>query len=460
MTQELFQSATTVASLIRSRQVSARELVDLTFDRVDAVNPDINAVVQPQLEKAREQASAADAAVAAGAELGPLHGVPITVKDAFHVAGMATTWGNPEFKDAVTDWDATVVGRLQRAGAIIVGKSNVAFMLGDFGQTENPVFGRTANPWDTSRTPGGSTGGGAAAVAAGLTFLDYGTDLVGSIRIPAAFCGVYGLRPTARIVSLTGLQPPGPRIEPGDMTYMSSAGPLVRSARDLRVALQVTGGPEGPAAAAYEWRLPPPRHDRLADFRVGVVLDHSFAPVVSDVAEQLSGVLDALAKAGATIVEGWPADIDPMASYRSFGHHLGLFFAFVEPGTRAPTGEDIVAHENRRIALRAAWQRHFADVDVFLCPVNFTAAFPYDSRPIEERLVQTSDGALRYDLQPFWTAHAAVAGLPAVAAPIGRTGAGLPVGVQILGPMYADDTAITFADLLANVVGGYERPPV
>ena len=237
--QVVFQSATDAASMVRNRQISARELTTLLLARIDAVNPDLNAVVELRREAAVQEASAADQTLATGTP-GPLHGVPMTAKEAFNVVGLHTTWGNSAFKDYAADWDATVVRRLRHSGAIIVGKSNVAFMLGDFGQTNNEVYGTTNNPWDTRRAPGGSSGGGAAAVAAGMSFLEFGSDVVGSIRIPASFCGVYGLKPSVGIVPVTGLQPPGPPPPPDAMTYMSSVGPLARSVADLRLALQVT----------------------------------------------------------------------------------------------------------------------------------------------------------------------------------------------------------------------------
>src|SRR5919198_6524061 len=194
----LFGSATEAARRISTREISALELTEALLGRIEAVDPGVNAVAELRREAALREAAAADEAVAGGAAVGPLHGVPVTVKEAFDVAGLHTTWGNPAFRDAVADADATVVRRLREAGAVVVGKTNVAFMLADYGQTANELYGVTNNPWDLSRTPGGSSGGAAAAVAAGLTFLDYGSDLVGSVRIPASFCGVYGLKPTAR----------------------------------------------------------------------------------------------------------------------------------------------------------------------------------------------------------------------------------------------------------------------
>jgi amidase len=308
----LFQSATDAAHAVSRKEISSRDLTEMLLARIDAIDPALNAVVELRRDAALREAAQADQAIVNGVE-GPLHGVPMTIKESFNVAGLHTTWGNPAFKDYVADADATVVRRLRQAGAIIVGKTNVHFMLSDFGQTANELYGVTSNPWDTNRTPGGSTGGGAAALSAGMTFLEYGSDLVGSIRIPASFCGVYGLKPSVETVPLTGFQLPGPPAGPSDMRYMSAVGPLGRSARDLRTALSVTAGPEGQAARAYSWALSPPRHTRLEDFRVGFVLDHDHAPVSSEVATLLASAMDSLTRVGATVVEGWPDGVDPVA---------------------------------------------------------------------------------------------------------------------------------------------------
>ena len=460
MHEALLQSATDAARMLRRKEISSRELTEMLLARIDSVNPALNAVVELRPEAALQEAAAADEATAPSDASGPLHGVPMTIKDSFNVAGLHTTWGNPAFKDFVADWDATVVQRLRRAGAIIIGKTNVAFMLGDFGQTANELYGVTSNPWDTTRTPGGSSGGTAAALSAGITFLEYGSDLVGSIRIPASFCGVYGLKPSVGIVPLTGFQPPGPPAGSSDMMYMSAVGPLGRSAHDLRVALSVTGGPEDQAAKAYTWTLSPSRHTRLEDFRVGVMLDHEQSPVSNEVTGPLSNAVDTLAQAGATVVEGWPAGVDPRRHYESFGFHVRLFFAFQQPGKDFATLSEVIDQENRRMAARAAWSRYFSEIDVFLCPVNFTPAFPHDSRPFDERTITTPEGERPYKDQAFWVSHASLAGLPAVAAPIGRTRYGLPVGAQILGPLYEDNTAITFAELFTDIIGGYAPPPL
>jgi amidase len=293
-----------------------------------------------------------------------------------------------------------------------------------------------------------------------MTFLEYGSDLVGSIRIPASFCGVYGLKPSVGIVPLTGFQPPGPPAGPSDMIYMSGVGPLGRSAHDLRTALSATGGPEGQAAKAYTWTLSPSRHTRLEDFRVGVVLDHEQSPVSTEVAGPISNAVDTLAQAGVTVIEGWPDGVDPVRNYESFGFHVRLFFAFQQPAEDFARLSEVIDQENRRMAARAAWSRYFSEIDVFLCPVNFTPAFPHDSRPFDERTITTPEGQRPYNDQAFWVSHASLAGLPAVAAPIGRTRNGLPVGAQILGPLYEDNTAITFAELFTDVIGGYNPPPL
>jgi amidase len=445
----LVRTAGDAAAAIAAGEVSSSELTEAVLRRIEVVNPRLNAVVELRGDQAVREAAQADRAEADG----PLRGVPITVKEAFNVAGLHTTWGNPAFKDYVADWDATVVARLRRAGAVIVGKTNAPFMLADFAQTFNDVYGRTNNPWRPELTPGGSSGGSAAAVAAGETFLDFGSDLVGSIRIPAAFCGVYGLKPSVGVVPLTGLQPPGPPAPPSEMLYMSNVGPFARAAGDLRIALTATGGPENPA---YSWALPPARADKLLDFRVGAVV----SDVSSDVGDVLSDAIDALGSAGVEVVEGWPDGVDATAVSEAFGYHLELFFAFAQPGGSFERLPELIEYEQRRMAVRAAWGRYFRELDVFLCPVNFTPAFPHDPRPFEQRTVPTSDGERPYDAQPFWISHASLPGLPAVSAPVGRNAHGLPVGMQIIGPLYEDDTAITFAELTADVVGGYEPPPV
>jgi amidase len=193
---------------------------------------------------------------------------------------------------------------------------------------------------------------------------------------------------------------------------------------------------------------------------VGVVLDHERAPVSSEVTTLLSGAVDAMARAGATIVEGWPEGVDPVEQYESFGFHVRLFFAFQQPNGDFASLSEFIGHEHRRMSARAAWGRYFDGIDAFVCPANFTPAFPHDDRPFEERTITTPEGEQSYDNQPFWISHASLVGLPAVVAPVGRTAGGLPVGAQIIGPLHEDDTPITLAELLSEAIGGYEPPPI
>ena len=435
-----FSTAQQAAAAIRAGQASSRELTEQLLARI-AADTSVNAVVETRAEYALEAATAADEAVSSDTRLGPLHGVPMTVKDAIDVAGLPTTWGVPAFAGSVPDTSATLVERLIGAGAIIVGKSNVHTMLGDFGQTSNAIYGRTNNPHDLTRTPGGSSGGGAAALAAGLTYLEYGSDLVGSIRLPAAYCGVYGLKPTAGIVPLDGFQAPGTTPTATEFPNLASVGPLARSAADLRIALEVTGGP---VAKAMSWRLESPRRRKLADFRVGFVLDHPDAPVTDEVGSALADQMDELARQGVKLVEGWPDGVDPSAQAEAFGFQVRLFFALHGGDADFASLAHIIEQEHRRMVARATWQTYFEDIDVFLCPTSFTTAFPHDDRPFEER---TIDGR-PYDAQAFWISHASLTGLPAVSMPIRPDG--LPVGAQVIGPFHEDDTAITFAELVTD----------
>ncbi|TCC05555.1 amidase family protein [Kribbella soli] len=432
-----------VAERIRTGQVTSREVTEELLARI-ADDTQVNAVVEVRREHALTEADRADAllaergsAVRRGGVVGPLHGVPVTVKEAFNVAGMRTTWGNPAFAEYVADRDAAVVERLQRAGAIVVGKTNVHAMLADFGQTANEIYGRTNNPADLGRTPGGSSGGAAAALAADLTYLEYGSDLVGSIRLPAAYCGVYGLKPTNGLVPLRGFEIPGTPYLPTELPNLSTIGPLARSAADLRIGLRATAGAEAP----YSSNLRPPRHDRLQDYRVGIVTDHPAAPVSSEVGDALSDTIDRLARSGAKIVNNWPDGVDANEQAAEFGRQVELFFALHGDSDSELTAAAVRDLDRGRMQARARWQRYFDDVDVFLCPTSFTVAFPHGTTTIDGQ---------PYETQVFWIAHAALTGHPALSMPIGRTPAGLPVGAQVVGPWHEDDTAITFAELLAG----------
>jgi amidase len=412
-----------------------------------------------------------------------LHGVPCTVKDTFEVAGVRSTAGALPLKDHVATRDAVVVARLRRAGAVLLGKTNVPPYASDW-QSANPIFGRTSNPWDLTRTPGGSTGGGAAALAAGLTYLEPGSDLAGSIRIPAHFCGIYGHKPTIDVVPMGGHIPPGPAIRATPPSVLPVAGPLARSAADLRLGLEVMGGPDDAHARAFRWSLPPARGARLSDYRIGYVLDHPRCPVTPDVGDRLAATVEALRRAGAHLVEGWPPGLNVDEQVDAYLTLLFARFTGPVPPERLESLRQLAASpdpssyrwryaaavtgpaptylqaENRGRAGRAIWQAYFREHDAFLLPTAFVPAFPHDQSPDPlDRVLATPKGPRPYLDLTFWVSFALLAGLPATTAPVGLAPGGLPVGAQIIGPYLEDATPIDLAGRLADVIGGFRPPP-
>lgn len=473
-----FISAVEAARLIRTKQVSSVELTERMFQRIDAFNPRINAIILTFRDEALQRAKDADAAIARGDLWGPFHGVPMTMKEMIGMRGVLTTSGAPELKDFRPDYDATVYTRMHNAGGVVLGKTNQPVHALDM-QTYNPLHGTTNNPWDLARTTGGSTGGGAAALAAGLTYLETGSDIGGSIREPSNFCGVYGHKPTVHVIPKTGFNPPGP---PSLPNVLSVAGPLARSAADLKAAMEVLGGPDGADAIAYEWKLPQARGASLKDYRVRVVIDDPICPVVPEVKDVLQNAVDALAKAGAKVTEGWPDGIHPQQQLELY---LQLLVASIPPQP-APPADKIppagfssvniiplvmkamtmnfrayIELQNQRIQAQAAWQEAFKGIDAFLMPTNFVPAFPHDhSEPMMLRVLDTSLGKRAYLDLLYWISFATLTGLPATTAPVGRTkDKNLPVGIQIMGPYLEDATPIDIAGRLTEHTGGFTPPP-
>ncbi len=477
-----FASAREAARAIRAGSVSSVELTRRMLDRIARLNPGLNAVVAQDPDRALAQARAADEALGRREWWGAFHGVPITVKDSFETAGLVTTAGAPELRQHVPVRDATVVRRLRRAGAVVLGKTNVPLYASDW-QTYNAVYGQTGNPWDVALTPGGSTGGGAAALAAGLSFLDPGSDLGGSIRIPAHFCGLYGHKPSLDVVPLRGHIPPPPGVPATPPSTLPVAGPLARSAADLLAALEVMGGPDGDEALAFRWTLPPARGRRLADYRIGYVLDDARAPVSSDQAPRLAEAVEALRRAGAQLEEGWPRGLDLDAQYEAYLTLLFAHFTPPPPADRLPalrqlaaspersygvryaravtaTGAQLGGAEGRRRAMRGIWQAYFRTHDAFLMPTALVPAFPHDHANDQlTRVLATPAGPRPYGDLAFWISFATLAGLPATTAPVGLTAGGLPVGLQIVGPYLEDATPIAVAGHLADLVGDFRPPP-
>jgi amidase len=473
-----YASALDAAAAIKTKRISSLELTELAFRRIDKYNPKINAVILQFREQSLARAREADRALAKKEWWGPFHGVPITVKESYGMEGVPTSAGVPEYKDFKPRHNAVAVDRIQRAGAIIVGKTNVPVMLADL-QSYNPIYGTSNNPWDVSRTPGGSTGGGAAALAAGLGYLTLGSDIGGSIRIPSHFCGLYGHKPTLELVSLIGHVPPFVDPPPHKFVDLSVGGPMARSAEDLLAALEAIAGPAGDEAKAYRWSMPAPRKTKLREFRIGCMLDDPLCPVGSDVRAVLESAVGKIEKAGAHVDRGWPPGVDFAGQLNTYLYLLYSVMAprfppAVQEAARLAYKSDpknvmgavlVEPHDRwaaetaKRFAARAVWEAWFRDHDVFLMPVAFVPAFPHDhSEAFERRQLDTPEGKRPYsDITP-WIAMPTLTGCPATVAPAGRTAAGLPAGIQIMGPYLEDSTPIEFARLMADVAGGFEPP--
>ncbi|MGC1889093.1 MAG: amidase [Stellaceae bacterium] len=479
-----YRPASELMQALITRQVSSRELVDAAITRIEALDPKINAVVVRDFDRAHTAADAADAALGRD-ERQPLLGLPMTVKEQFNIAGLPTTWGYLKFKDWRPDADALVVRRLKAAGAIILGKTNVPVDLGDW-QSYNEVYGTTNNPWDPTRSPGGSSGGAAAALAAGFVPLELGSDIGGSLRAPAHFCGVFSHKPSLDLVPQRGALLPQTPATPvrGDLAVI---GPMARSAADLALELAVVAGPdELMDGIGYKLALPPPRHDKLTDFRVLVIDRHPLCPTAAGISAALDALADRLAKLGCTVLRTSPKMPDMARTTRNYVEVLAAFFSAdlspddrlrVEAAAQALSPDDLSIPAARlrgltmshaawirtsriRGGLRAGWQRLFEDVDVVLCPPMPTVAFPHDhSSPTWSRQLDIDGRKVSYDNQLAWAGIATSNWLPATTMPIGHDDGGLPIGVQIIGGYLDDRSTIAFAGLVEREFGGFVPPP-
>jgi amidase len=452
-----------LADAVRNREIASRELLSLALDRIDRINPKLNAVVTLAAERAGAQAAAADEATAHGEATGPLHGLPITVKDALEVAGLRSTGGAIELTDHVPAADAPAVARLRAAGAIVLGKTNVPRWSGDL-QTYNEIFGTTNNPWDPARVPGGSSGGAAAAVATGLTSFELGTDIGGSVRIPAHCCGVFGLKTTYGIVPQRGyLDRVGGGVSDPDINVL---GPLARSADDLDLLLDVVAGPLDEDAVGWRLELPAPKAKTLADYRVGVWLDEPSLPLGAEQRAVARRAVDALADAGARVEEAHPG-VAFEEQVRLFMEAVG---AAVSPSMDPELGEVVAGGHlvwlhalDRRAALRRAWADWFDAYDLLLCPVIPIEAFPHNQEgDFIDRTVDIDGVDHPYPSLISWTGVVGIMGLPSAVPPVGFTATtGMPVGLQVVAPWYHDREAIVAAGLLADACdGGYRVPPL
>jgi amidase len=476
-----FRSAKQLASDIRRRKLGCLEVLDLYLARMERFNGKLNAIVVTDVDGARRRARQADAALRRGKPWGPFHGVPMTIKESYDVAGMPTTWGLPALKDNVAPRNALAVDRLLAAGVVLFGKTNVPAWLADY-QSYNDVYGTTNNPWDLARSPGGSSGGSAVALAAGLTGLEAGSDIGSSIRNPAHYCGVFGHKPTFGIVPPRGQALPG-RVAQGDISVI---GPMARSAEDLAIGLSVMAGPDEIDGAGLRLALPAPRRKALREFKVAVMLDDPAAEVDREVQARLQALADFLGKRKVKVSFTARPAFDTAEAHRTYIFLLraatagrqtaeefsrnaeitrGLapddqrYYAWTMRANTASHRDWLAANETRH-KMRWRWAEFFREWDLLLCPVASSAAFPHDhAGERHERMITVNGKRVPCVDQLFWAGYGGMAYLPATVAPAGFTPAGLPVGVQIIGPQYGDRTCIEFARLLEREFQAFVPPP-
>jgi amidase len=480
-----FKSATDMSAALAAKKVSAVELAQDTIARIEKHDGKINAVCVRDFERGLEAAKAADAALARG-EKKPLLGIPMTVKESFNVAGLATTWGYPQHKNFKAAEDALPITRVKNAGGVILAKTNVPISLGDW-QSYNDVYGVTNNPYDLGRTPGGSSGGSSAALAAGYGALSLGSDIGGSLRVPAFHCGVYAHKPTYDLCALRGhVAPPNP---PLPFTRdLSVIGPMARSAADLATLLDVMAGPDPiDAGIAYRLSLPASRHPEFKGFRVLVLDTHPLLPTSAAIKEAITKLAGNLETRGVSIARETPLLPDLAASSRLYMRLLmsflaGAFTPEVYAGAQAAAAKlapndtslaaerlrgvtlshrDWVMADGGRTRLRAQWRDLFKKFDAVICPIMPTPAYPHDHLPDQEQRRIMIDGkAYPYPDQLVWPGIATLPGLPATAIPLGLDKDGLPLGAQIVGPWLEDHTPIRLASLIEREFGGFTPPPM
>jgi amidase len=475
-----FASARTVASLIKSGKLSALEAVDFYIARIEAFDDAVNAVIVRDFDRARARAKILDRGRKKLAKLPPLFGVPMTIKESYDVESLPTTWGSEAAKTNVAKSDALAVQRLKTAGAIIMGKTNVPVMLADW-QSFNPIYGTTNNPFDLTRSPGGSSGGSAASLAAGFSALEAGSDIGASLRDPAHYCGVYAHKPSYGICSPRGHSLNG-NLAPADI---SCIGPMARSAGDLAVALGVMAGPDEIDSA---WRLDLPKSPikSFKGLRVAIMAEHEICPVSAEITASLTELGKFLKKSGAKVGMTARPEIDAARAYENYLLLLNAalsarmpdkvldrmrqMLAAADPADRSPAlmtarGNTIehrlwLRENEERARMRAAWAEFFKSYDVLISPVGATAAVTHDhSGNMGERTIQVNGKPLNVADQLFWAGYSCNVYLPSTAAPLGHTESGLPYGMQIIGAPYADHTTIAVAALLEKSWLGFVPPP-
>ena len=482
MTEWTFASARALRKALRAKKVSALELARDAIAQIEKHDASINAVCVRDFERALKAARAQDRSIAKR-KAGPLAGLPITVKESYNVAGLPTTWGFVPQKNFIAAEDALAVARAKAAGAVVIGKTNVPVGLADW-QSYNDIYGITGNPFDTGRTPGGSSGGSAAALAAGYGPLSLGSDIGGSLRSPAHFCGVYAHKPTYALVPSRGHTPPPFPPLPLDRD-MAVVGPMARSAGDLADLLDAIAGPDPlEAGRGYRLALPAARHAKLKGFRILVLDNHPMMPVAASIRAAIDALAARLAKAGAKVRRESDRLPDLAGAARLYMRLLLSFLAVSFPlesyeamKARAaqlkPVDASLAAErlrgvalshrdwlmaDGRRAGLRAQWRAFFGEFDALVCPIMPTPAYPHDRLPDQAQRRIVVDGKdYPYQDQLFWPGVATCPGLPATSIPLGLAD-GLPIGAQIVGPWLEDRTTLKLAELAEQEIGGFVAP--
>jgi len=477
-----YKSARELVAALAAKEISARELTDAAIARIENLDTKLNVVCARDFDRARNAARAADDALARG-ERRPLLGIPLLVKESFNVAGLPTTWGFSQHRNFIAADDALSVTRMKAAGGVVLGKTNVPSGLGDW-QSYNDIYGTTNNPYDTTRTPGGSSGGSAAALAAGYVPLALGSDLAGSLRMPAHFCGVYAHKPTLGVVPGRGHNPP-PFAPLPDTADLAVVGPMARCATDLALLFDIMAGPdEIDAGIAYKLDLPAPRHERLRDFRVLVLDAHPLLPTDSTVRFAIRTLAECLGRAGIRVAQESELLPDLEDSARLYMRMLMSLLALNWPAevyanlqrqaAAMPTEasgldaervrgavlshRDWIMANNARSRLRAQWREFFKAFDALICPVSPVTAFPHDHSNRESRQMLIDGEPHPYGNQAVWAGVATLPGLPATSIPLGLSPQGLPIGVQIVGPSFEDRTPLKLAQLIETEFGGFVPP--
>jgi amidase len=426
------KGAIKTAEAIARGETSARAEAEAAIARIEAADGAINAVVVRDFERALAAADAVDARLRRG-ERGPLLGVPMTVKESFNVAGLPTTWGFTEHKDYVASEDAVAVHRLKRAGAVILGKTNVPVGLADH-QAVNPIYGRTSNPHLLDRSAGGSSGGSAAALSSGMVPLELGSDIGGSIRVPAAFNGVWGHKPTYGALDGDGHY--FPRMD-GAIPPMAVIGPLARNADDLVLALDLLA----------DQPLPRAKERAPGDWRIFLMTAHPVAPVASCVVERLETIGAGLEAAGAKVDRTSPLLPDLGAQFADYMRFLMVAITRGMPreGQAPPTlGEWLAMIDQQARAIRS-WTAFFGTYDAVIAPIFGTTAYPHDDRPMDQRVLTIDGRPSPNGLQLAWPALGNYTNLPGTSVPVGHDVDGLPIGVQVLTDRWRDHDAIAIA---------------